>query len=747
LAVGSVLALIPPLVVVLLSQSTSGCQGTEFNVNAHYSLSDWIIDKFEDFKSGVASTYPEVCFSLEIDDGVLDVSSQPAIWIPESQVWIDEADDVHLDDDESFVSNSSTDCKNLTRIPLGIITWSKYADLLTTNFTPIPLRDITDLAEMGWKAFTNGSIDNVRFNGIEANDSINAVYFAHGHPNHTSGGLLGLVAAYSDFANELANTTGTITFEKNKCEPDDDVYDDALFTINDLTNGTNTSLQELEDSVVMTTPIDYSLPWVMMSRGPTFLHMAFGAENEVAAMNDRYKEQLQYMWNDTLSFVYLEDSYLITHPMCKMTGASWYSSSVSTLADAFYDWITDEDETRIEDLEQYGLRPVNTDSYNATNTTSPTVDPTTPTFEPTTSPTMEPTTNLTTRSPTESPSTMQPTTSPTLEPTLEPTTAAPTEEPTGIPTMEPTMQPSVDPTGSPTTGAPTADTTASPTAATTASASTTIVNENSTLNTTTAPTASPTSAGSIITAENGCSATFVNTTTFWDLPSVKTQTCVRLLYQDVKRPLKLTLLLDVSETMQDSTEDEDYTRWERIPPALRQLTAHLEDSANITVQTFSESLHSPSIAATEGPMPVGILEDVREELSEYWDYGMIKADEETYFFEAFNETYFSLVEEMETDTEGWKYAIMVLTHPDVRDSGGKDDVKEIEELEKSLLDEVGVITDPENNVPVYALMYYGDTDDVTYDTLRNLADRTNGEFVAVTGTTLKSKFKDLMYFL
>eukprot|EP01083_Nonionella_stella_P196007 721486_1 len=87
--------------------------------------------------------------------------------------------------------------------------------------------------------------------------------------------------------------------------------------------------------------------------------MAFGFENDVALLNQRYKKKLLKKWNDTLAFIYLEKTYWIEHPMCKLTGANWYKPEVAKVADEFVDWITSSDSNHIADLEQYGLRPFN----------------------------------------------------------------------------------------------------------------------------------------------------------------------------------------------------------------------------------------------------------------------------------------------------------------------------------------------------------------------------------------------------
>lgn len=160
LFVGAVLALLPPLLVEVITQDGVGCQSTEFNIFAHYTMADWILEKFAVFKTQMAADYDEACFSLTIEDSTLTSDAKPAIWIPESEVWIDYAEYEFLDDDE-YYTNRTTDCTNLTRIPVGIITWKKYADLLTSNFTPISFENITELARVGWNNFTDGAIYGV----------------------------------------------------------------------------------------------------------------------------------------------------------------------------------------------------------------------------------------------------------------------------------------------------------------------------------------------------------------------------------------------------------------------------------------------------------------------------------------------------------------------------------------------------------------------------------------------------------
>jgi len=52
--------------------------------------------------------------------------------------------------------------------------------------------------------------------------------------------------------------------------------------------------------------------------------------------------------------LYLDNAYWIEHPICKLTGASWYGDKEEKVAEAFVNWINSGD--KLNDLENYGLR-------------------------------------------------------------------------------------------------------------------------------------------------------------------------------------------------------------------------------------------------------------------------------------------------------------------------------------------------------------------------------------------------------
>eukprot|EP01083_Nonionella_stella_P062816 163306_1 len=199
LALGAIFATIPPVIVVLLEQDTSGCIDKEFVVYAHYSTHEWLTDKFNTF-SKESTNVDNFCYELRIQDSALVNDVKPSIWIPETFVWIDIAEEkikrehptqLKHNENGKLINNRSTDCTHTTNTPFGIITWKKFANLLSPNGDTISFKDINDLANVSWYQFTNGSIENVYPTGVES------LYIAHGHPNVTTGGLLGFLEAFN----------------------------------------------------------------------------------------------------------------------------------------------------------------------------------------------------------------------------------------------------------------------------------------------------------------------------------------------------------------------------------------------------------------------------------------------------------------------------------------------------------------------------------------------------------------------
>jgi len=232
-------------------------------------------------------------------------------------------------------------------------------------------------------------------------------------------------------------------------------------------------------------------------------------------------------------------------------------------------------------------------------------------------------------------------------------------------------------------------------------------------------------------------------------PYDRTINCVQLLYQDVKRPLRVALMLDVSASQQTTTTEGD-TRWSYVTKAVQQFPKYLEDSANITLTCFGDGLYEWGGAgqncASGLTWPVGTLGDIRGDMYDYFEEEMLKTDD-AYFYEAFNATYQMIYNEMMDDEDGDnKYVMVVITHPDNREGGSDEEVQEMEDGETSLLHLVGMALEPDDTVPVYAIHYFGHPDYQTSATLEAIADRTNGAYVEVREDEIESALKDLMYY-
>lgn len=260
---------------------------------------------------------------------------------------------------------------------------------------------------------------------------------------------------------------------------------------------------------------------------------------------------------------------------------------------------------------------------------------------------------------------------------------------------------------------------------------------------------------SILTNDNGCMEAYVGEVyndTFVQLtnPTDRTLNCVQQLYQEVKRPMKLRILLDVSGEMSESLGEE--TRWTSLVPALLQIPTYLEDSANVSLTCFADQLYERGGAGQQcwsgSAFPDGLLEDGRDDMYDYFDEGeLLKSDDDCAFFEAFNATYQEFYAQMAADTESvYKYVMMVIFTRDYRDVAGGYET-DLETMQEELLDLVGLALEPGDTVPIFALAYYSHPNDYAWETVEMMADRTNGEFINALSDDVKTELKELLYYM
>merc|ERR1712087_434054 len=115
----------------------------------------------------------------------------------------------------------------------------------------------------------------------------------------------------------------------------------------------------------------------------------------------------------------------------------------------------------------------------------------------------------------------------------------------------------------------------------------------------------------IITRENGCNTEIeydrAMAYEFSSLSSTErmgTAECMLRQFQELKRPLSLTVLLDLSASMQQSLSLST-TRWQAISRALPQISMYLEDSAEINFRCFNFDVSEEKC----GALPHGVLSD------------------------------------------------------------------------------------------------------------------------------------------
>eukprot|EP00485_Elphidium_margaritaceum_P001536 CAMPEP_0202687118 /NCGR_PEP_ID=MMETSP1385-20130828/2819_1 /ASSEMBLY_ACC=CAM_ASM_000861 /TAXON_ID=933848 /ORGANISM="Elphidium margaritaceum" /LENGTH=632 /DNA_ID=CAMNT_0049341843 /DNA_START=49 /DNA_END=1947 /DNA_ORIENTATION=+ len=601
----SIFTTIPPIAVIITSQEVGACEDSAFVVYAHYSLHKWITAKFQEFVSDINvegnQEFAKICYELFIEDSALPFHEMnigpnqgrlpvPTIWIPETYLWIDLAEEIL---DTKLVKNKSRDCHRLTQIPFGIITWKRMADFLAPNGETVSFTTIQELAQADFETFTNDLNETVADYYHDVGRAPKAFFFGHGNPNVTSGGLLGFNVMFSSLQGVGSGNVFAFDDEDDMCTNDDT----ATYT------ETIAQVMGLEDKVVASSNIDYTFAETMLSRGPEYLHMAFGFEHEVADFNDGYSERMAYLWNDTLAFLYLDTTYWIEHPMCKLTAHESYDSKHDEVTTAFITWLNQEN--RIADLQNYGLRPYGAKINASTN---------------------------------------------------------------------------------------------------------------------------------IITPENGCNLD-IEPDQVYATPTVETARCMQVKYQQLKKKLRLTILLDASSNLLKDIGDSK-TRWSGIVESLYILPEILADSTQLSLSCFQRALkHGCGINTF--PQGGTLAEDRATFKTIMSEQIATRPEEDIWLFWALNATYADVESRKEQDP-GWRDVILVVSEDDNHDDRWQQ--------ADALIEDIGVkYGTPTEEIHVWSILYYGDTEGITASTLKSLADRTNGQYATSTADSLKQQLIEFAY--
>jgi Ca-activated chloride channel family protein len=247
---------------------------------------------------------------------ILDGTSQPVVWSPGDQSWIDETNRVWRDRNGKVLIPDTCDPSILA--PIGFAMWRPMAEALGWPDQPISWDDIAALSAdpQGWAS--KGHPEWGQFK------------FGHTHPDYSNTGLLSLTAlAYS----AMGKTTGLTANE---------VYSDAVV---EAFRGVelNTYHYGLQNRPLMQ---------ILAQRGPEYLHAITSSEAEALKANKDFASTMRY----PLAFIFpSKGTFWSEQPYCILDG-DWVTGEQKEAAKIFQTYILDRKQQELAIT--YYLRPV-----------------------------------------------------------------------------------------------------------------------------------------------------------------------------------------------------------------------------------------------------------------------------------------------------------------------------------------------------------------------------------------------------
>ena len=247
---------------------------------------------------------------------ILDGKSQPVVWSPGDQSWIDEANRVWRDRNGKPLIPETCDASILA--PIGFAMWRPMGEALGWPEQPISWDDIAALSAdpQGWAS--KGHPEWGQFK------------FGHTHPNYSNVGLLSLTAlAYST----MGKTEGLTA---------DEVYSSAVV---EAFRGVelNTYHYGLQSRPLMQ---------ILAQRGPEYLHAVTTSEAETLKTNAEFASTMRY----PLVFIFpSKGTFWSEQPYC-ILDADWVADEQKEAAQVFKDYILDKKQQELAIT--YYLRPV-----------------------------------------------------------------------------------------------------------------------------------------------------------------------------------------------------------------------------------------------------------------------------------------------------------------------------------------------------------------------------------------------------
>jgi Ca-activated chloride channel family protein len=247
---------------------------------------------------------------------ILEGKSQPVVWSPGDQSWIDEANRVWRDRNGTLLIPDK--CEASILAPIGFAMWRPMAEALGWPDKPISWDDIAELSANpdGWAS--KGHPEWGQFK------------FGHTHPDYSNVGLLSLTSlAYSTVGKTSNMTT-------------DEVYSDAV--VNAFSGvEKNTYHYGLQSRPLMQ---------ILAQRGPEYLHAVTTSEAETLKTNKEYASTMRY----PLAFIFPSNgTFWSEQPYCVLD-ADWVSDDQKEAAKIFQTYLLERKQQEM--AIDYYLRPV-----------------------------------------------------------------------------------------------------------------------------------------------------------------------------------------------------------------------------------------------------------------------------------------------------------------------------------------------------------------------------------------------------
>jgi Ca-activated chloride channel homolog len=293
-------------------------------ISSSNTKEDWMnaaVEKFNQEQHKLASG--EVIFvtvkhvtSGGSQSDILSGKSQPVVWSPGDQSWVDGANQVWRDRNGKPLV--STACPPSILAPIGFTTWRPMAVALGWPDKPISWDDIVKLSAdpQGWASLGHPEWGQFKF--------------GHTHPDYSNVGLLMMTSlAYST----LGQTGGLKA---------DDVYSDTVVA----------AFQGVEQNTYHYGIQSRPLMQVLAQRGPDYLHAVTTSEAETLKTNAEFADTMRY----PLVFIFpAKGTFWSEQPYCILDG-DWVTDQQKEAAEIFRDKLLGSDSQNM--AIDYYLRPV-----------------------------------------------------------------------------------------------------------------------------------------------------------------------------------------------------------------------------------------------------------------------------------------------------------------------------------------------------------------------------------------------------